>query len=295
MTDTAERNVPIAFIVRQMILIALGALVSAVSVNLFFVPHRFVSGGINGLALFSHYLSSHTPIALSVGVWILLYNIPLFLAGFKSLGKGFLLGSCYGTVLQAAFVVATDWLAKLNLVHDPLLAAIFGGTLGGIGTGITLRVNGSLGGTDIIGALMRKRSSISIGTVTLIFNVFVIALAGAVLSIESASYALVSIFTGAIALDKTIQGINTSKAIFIITAEHKAIANKIMIKLNRGVTFLDGEGAFSGTEMKILYCVVSLHQLARVKYYVQTIDPHAFMSVADVAEVVGQGFKPSPF
>lgn len=291
MTIAKLRRVPLVFIIKQLFCIALGALMSAVAINLFLVPHKFVSGGISGFSLFSHYMWPLLP----VGAWIALYNVPIFLVGWRYLGRGFLLGSLFGTALLSFFTFTTEWMAMIKFVHDPMLAAIFSGLLQGAGIGITLRVNGSLGGTDIIAAIMLRHQSISIGTISFILNAIIIAVAGSVFGVEMAAFALVSIFVSSMALDKTIRGINTSKAIFIITKEPKAIADEIMTKLDRGVTFIEGVGAYSKADIKVLYCVVSLRQLARVKYYVRTIDPKAFMSVADVSEVMGKGFKPSPF
>lgn len=286
----AKTPIPRLFLVRQISAITAGAFLAGAAINLFLVPHAFVKGGVSGAAILIHYIAW-----LPVWAWILILNIPIFAYGFKVLGHGFIAGSLYGTGALSAFVYLTEGFAKLKLSPDPMISALFGGVMGGIGIGITLRVNGSLGGTDIIGAIVQKRLSISIGTVSFIINGVIVLLASFLFGSSIASFALLTIFMEAIALDKSVRGIDTSKAIFIITNKPQEIAQEIMLKLNRGVTYLQGEGAYYGNPRKVLYCVVSLRQLARVKFYVKQADPQAFMSVADVSEVLGKGFRPSPF
>ncbi|MBI4211724.1 MAG: YitT family protein [Deltaproteobacteria bacterium] len=284
------KKIPLNFLLRQTCAITLGAFLSATSINLFLVPHHFVKGGVSGLALLISYLAP-----FPVWLWVAIINVPIFLAGFRILGRSFVLGSLYGTVIFTFFIFATQGLAQLHFLKNPMLAALFSGVLGGIGVGTTLRVNGSLGGTDIIAAIINKKLSISIGTISFIINGVVVILTGVFYGAEIAAFALLAIFIEGMALDKTVRGIDTSKAIMIITTKPDEIAEQILKKLMRGVTFLQGEGAWEQSPRKILYCVVSLRQLARVKYYVREADPKAFMSVADVSEVMGKGFRPNPF
>lgn len=281
---------PLSVYLKHALAITCGALLTGIAINTFLVPHEFVTGGISGVALVIHYL-----VPIPVWLMIVLLNAPLFIAGFFILGRDFLIGSLFGTVMLTIAVYATEGLAQFQLLKEPMLAAVFGALLSGVGIGITLRVNGSLGGTDIVGAIVKKFLSTSVGTTIFTANAFIILLSAGLFSPEVAAYGLINIFVEAMALDKTIRGINISKGVFIITSKPEEIAREIMTKLDRGVTYLHGEGAYYGNPRKILYSVVTLRQLSRVKYYVKRIDPHAFMSVAEVAEVVGEGFKPSPF
>ncbi len=285
-----QRIIPSPFIIRQTLVLIFAAFLNGISINLLLVPHQLISGGVGGMALFTNYL---TPV--SVATWIIIFNIPIFIAGWKQLGRGFFIASLYGTVMLALMTYATMWTIPFNPLKDPLMATAFSGVLRGFGIGLALRVNGSMGGTDIIGAIFRKKYSISIGTVSLIINAIIVCLGGVVFGADIAALALISIFVEAMTVDKTIRGINTSKAIFIISTKPQQIADRIFEHIDRGVTFLEGEGAYYNNPRKVLYCVVSLRQLARVKYYVQQIDPEAFVSVADVSEVMGKGFRPSPF
>lgn len=284
------QKIPIRFIAKQIATTTCAAFIGALGLTVFMLPHKLVAGGFGGLALLTHYLT-----ALPVWAWVIIYNAPLFLFSLKMIGWRFVVGSLYGTVMYSFLIFATTGLAEPMLLHNPLVSAIFGGVFGGVGTGIAMRVNSSLGGTDIIGAIVRKRFSIPVGTTSFLVNTLLVLLTVFTFGANVAAYAIIAILAFAMALDKTLRGINTSLAVFIISSKHEEIAKKIMEKLSRGVTYLEGEGAFYGNERTVLYCVVSTSQLARVKYYVREIDPQAFMTVADVTEVVGAGFKPSPF
>lgn len=273
----------------NLVLIILGSLISAMGVNVFLVPHKFLSGGVMGLSMLVSYL---TP--LSVGTCVLLFNIPIFLFGWRTVGRVFIVGSLVGLLTLSACLYATAWMAHMGWAPEKLLAALIGGALSGGGTGLVFRANSSHGGTDIISAAVKKRWSLSIGTVTFGFNVIIVAILGFKFGLHSALYTVVAHFCSSMALDRVIVGFDTSRAVFIISAEPQKIADLILRKLNRGVTFLEGEGAYLGRRQRVIYCVVSLSQLARVKRYVQTIDPHAFVSVAEVSEVLGKGFRSVP-
>jgi uncharacterized membrane-anchored protein YitT (DUF2179 family) len=277
------------FIAKQAVLIALGALVCALGINVFLVPHHFLTGGVSGLAILLSYL---TP--LNVGILVFLFNIPIFILGYRTVGKKFMLGSLWGTVLFSVFLEGTTWTADLMLTGQPLIAAIFGGALVGAGIGFAFRGNGSLGGPDIIAAAVRVKWSTSIGTVTFIFNTGIVIAGGILFGMEIALATIVGLAVQAVLSDKVIAGFDESKALFIMSAEHQKIADYIIRKLNRGVTYLEGEGAFLHQRRRVVYAVVTLPQLSRVKYFVRSVDPNAFLVVADVTEVQGAGFKAVP-
>ena len=278
------------FYIKQYLFLTIGTFVSAIGINLFLVPHELVAGGISGFSLFLNYL---TP--FSTSFWLITLNIPIFILGWKILGKNFFFASLFGMLMLSLFLHFTDPISKIKLLSDPLLASVFSGVLRGIGIGMTLRVSGSQGGTDIIGAIIHKKYSMSIGQVSMFLNVAIVILAGLVLGADIAALAIVSIFVESVMMDKTVKGINTSVALFIISNEPRLIADQMLKKLDRGVTFLHGEGAYYGNTREVIYCVVSLRQLAKAKHYVKDIDANAFIAVADVSEVLGRGFRPSPF
>lgn len=270
-------------------LIAIGSLISAAGINAFLVPHKFLSGGVSGL---SQLLSYVTPV--SIAAYVFLLNIPIFLFGIRTVGRVFVVGSIAGVVAFTLGLYATEWMAHAGFAPERLLSAVIGGALSGGGTGLVFRANSSHGGTDIIAAAVKKRWSLSIGTVAFLFNAVVVSILGLTFGLHAALYTIVALFVSSVALDRVIVGLDTSRAVFIITAEPQRIADLILRKLNRGVTFLEGEGAYLGRRQRVIYCVVSLSQLARVKHYVRTIDPYAFLTVAEVSEVLGKGFRSVP-
>ncbi len=274
---------------KNFLLIVAGSVVTAVGINAFLVPHKFLSGGVSGLAQFSSYL---TPI--SIGTFLLVYNIPVFLFGWRYVGRTFIIGSLVGTVMLSLGLYATSWMADMGWAPEKMLSALIGGAMSGGGTGLVFRANSSHGGADIIAAAVKKRWSISIGTVVFGINAVIVGALGAVYGLHVSLYTIVAQLCSAIAVDKVIVGLDRSQAIFIISAEHVKIAHLITRKLNRGVTFLDGEGAYLGRKRKVIFCIVSLGQLSRVKHYVKSTDPNAFMIVSEASEVLGKGFKAVP-
>lgn len=270
-------------------LIALGSFVSAMGINAFLVPHKFLSSGVSGISQLLSYL---TPV--SVGTSVFFLNIPIFVFGYRSVGRIFIIGSAIGLTAFTLCLYATAWMARMDWAPEPLLSAIIGGALSGGGTGLVFRANSSHGGVDIIAAAVKKRWSLSIGTVVFGLNAFVVATLGAIYGLHAALYTLVVQFVSSVAMDRVITGFDTSRAVFIITSEPQKVADLILRKLNRGVTFLEGEGAYLKRRQRVIYCVVTLSQLARVKHYVQSIDPHAFLTIAEVSEVLGKGFRAVP-
>jgi len=269
--------------------ILLGCAVSAVGINAFLVPHKFLSGGLSGLSLLISYL---TP--LSVATLVIILNIPIFILGWFRVGRAFIVGSLVGMLSFAGFLYATGWMASTGWAPERLLSAILGGTMAGGGGGLVLRANASLGGMDIVAAAIKKHFSYSVGTVNFYVNACIVVALGAIFGVHAALYTVVANFCSSFALDRAMIGLNKRRMLFIISERPDEIADQVMAKLGRGVTFLSGEGAYTGRRQKVIYCVVTLRQLARVKLYVRSIDPGAFMSVAEVSEVAGHGFKALP-
>ena len=274
---------------KNLVLIIVGSVISAAGINAFLVPHKFLSGGVTGLSQFLSYL---TP--FSVGTFVFLFNIPIIIFGWRYVGRLFIVGSVVGILALTGSFYATEWMIHAGWAPERLLSAVIGGVLSGGGTGLVFRANSSHGGTDIIAAAVKRQWSISIGTVVFSFNVVIVTLLGIIWGLHASLYTIVSLFCAAVALDRVILGLDTSRAVFIISTEPQKIADLIIKNLNRGVTFLEGEGAYLGNRQKVIYCVVSLSQLARVKHYVQSADPYAFLTVAEVSEVLGRGFRTIP-
>jgi len=278
-----------AQVAKNFALVLFGTFISAAGINTFLVPHKFISSGIVGLSQLISYLTDF-PIA----AFVLLFNIPVFAIGWRYVGRTFIFGSLVGMLSLSGWLYATAWMSKTGWAPEMILSAIIGGVLSGGGIGFVLRANASQGGTDVIAAAIRRRWSMSIGTISFAFNACIIVALGVVYGLHPALYTILALFCGAVVIDKVLLGLDHSKAVFIISSKPQEIADQITKKLDRGVTFLDGEGAYAGRRCKIIYCVVTLRQLARVKHYVKSADPNAFLTVADVNEVLGRGFKTVP-
>lgn len=282
----AIKKIVVRAIIRQGAVIAVGSFIAACGINIFLKPHHFLTGGASGLALLISYL---TP--LSVGLMVFIINIPIVVLGFRYAHRIFMVGSLWGTALFALFLANTDWMTGLHVAREPFIAALFGGALVGVGTGLAFRANASLGGPDIIAAVMRRRWSTSIGSTTFLFNTAIVVAGGIMFGMEIALATIIGLATQAILTDKVMAGFDESKAIFIMSARHKDIAEYIMKKMGRGVTYLEGEGAYLHQRRRVIYAVITMPQLARLKFYVRAVDPNAFLVVADVTEVQGSGFK----
>lgn len=265
--------------------ILLGCLISSSSINLFLVPNHLLSGGIAGIAIIFYYLAE-----LPIGVQMFLYNIPLFLAAYKTLGRSYTVDVIFGTVLFSICVDATRFLGAYAPVPDVMLAAIFGGIFNGIGYGIIFRMNGSSGGFDIVAAIVRKYYSFHMGGVIFAFNCVIMGIAAVLFGMMPAMFTLISMYMNSTVTDKVIGGFNHRKAILLISDRTASIAEGIITEVGRGVTFLHGAGAFTHKQKDVLFVVVNLTQIAKIKMIANAIDPQAFMIVLSANEVMGRGF-----
>lgn len=265
--------------------IAIGCLIASTSINLFLVPHHLLSGGISGIAIIFYFL-----FGFPIGVQILIMNIPLIYLAYKLLGKEYTITTIFGTILFSVSIDATQFLSQFNPLDDPMLAAITGGIISGVGSGLIFRVNGSGGGLDIIAAVVRKYYSLNFGVVGFAINLVIMLIAAFFFGLKLAILTLISMFIGANITDKVVEGFNRKKTIYIISYDTDKITEAILKEVGRGATILHGEGAFTRQEKRIVFVVVSLIQIAKIKLLVQEVDPHAFMIVQDAAEVMGRGF-----
>lgn len=267
------------------ILLVIGCLISAAGLNLFLVQHHLLSGGVGGLALIAYYLFS-----LPVGMLILVLNLPLLYLAYRFLGKRYLVASIFGTVLYSVLVDATQFLSGYTVVDDTMLAAIYGGVICGIGFGIVFRAGFNTGGFDIISAIVKQYYGINMGTFNFMVNSIIVLLSAVLFGIKPAMFTLISMFITAQLTNRVVTGFNHKKTIMIVSESAREIADEIIEELGRGVTFLHGEGAFTGQPRRVIFVVVNLTQIARIKMLTAKVDPYAFMIVQDASEVMGRGF-----
>lgn len=264
--------------------IVLGCLLGGAAYPLFLVPNNIAPGGLSGLAMILNYLFS-TP----VGLTSLLMNIPLFLIGYKAMGRVFAFRSLVATVLFSA----TIDLAKLPaMTNDPLLGTLYGGVLLGVGLGLLLRGGATTGGTDMIARMVHsKLPFITVGAFLLMIDCLVVILAGVVMGTSEGLYALISIVASSKLIDMVLAGFSSNKACFIITDKWEQVTGHILHDMDRGVTQLTARGAYSGQERPVVLCVTSPQEVARLKDIVREEDEKAFMFVTDAHEALGEGFS----
>lgn len=271
--------------INQYVWVAVGCLISALAINALLVPHHLLSGGVSGLAIIFYFL-----FGWPIGMQILVMNLPLLYAAYRLLGKEYTIGTIYGTILFSLAVDATRHMSEFNLIDDPLISAITGGVVAGIGSGLIFRVNGSAGGLDIVAAIVRKYYSLNFGAVGFGVNCLIMAVAAMLFGLKLAILTLISMFIGANLTDKVVEGFNRKKTVFIVSYNTDAIVEVILKEVGRGVTILHGQGAYTRQNKQVLFVVVSLMQIAKIKQLVDEADPQAFMIVQDAAEVMGRGF-----
>ena len=274
----------ISSVLWNLFLITAGSIVFGIGLKSIAVPHGFITGGISGLTLLLYYVSG----LLSPGLWYLIINIPIFLIGWIHVSRRFFFYSLYG---MAALSVAIDLIGFSLPIKEPILAVLAGGVLMGAGTGIVLHSLGSGGGMDIIGIILNQKFNVRMGTFFFAFNIVLFTFSFGFLNADLVLYSLFMSFITSQTLDYVLTAFNQRKMVFIISDLNEKIAMEIHTRLSRGVTFLNGSGAYTGREKKIILTVVHNYQLKRVEEAALTIDPDAFIITEDTFNVLGRGFS----
>ncbi|WP_420489232.1 YitT family protein [Neobacillus niacini] len=284
MEKVQHRGLPKRKIIQRIMLITIGAALMAVGLEIFLVPNHVIDGGIVGISIMLSYLTGW-----KLGIFIFLLNIPFFYIGYKQIGKTFALSTLYGIIILS---IGTTLLHPVPaFTQDILLATVFGGIVLGIGVGMVIRFGGSLDGTEILAILFNKKLPFSVGEIIMFFNLFILGSAGFVFSWDRAMYSLIAYFVAYKTIDITVTGLDESKSVWIISDNAQEIGEAIMNRLGRGVTYINGEGAYSGDEKKVIFCVINRLEEAKLKEIVTESDENAFLAVADIAEVRGGRFK----
>lgn len=267
--------------------IAVGSALFALGFNLFLEPNGLNAGGISGLAMVFVHLTKFG----SVGLFAILINLPLFAISGLKIGKRFVIGSLIGMLLSSLLL---DAMALLPVPEtEPLVGALYGGVLCGIGLGLVFSVGASTGGSDIVVRLLKmKWRNTPIGSISMGFDLVVAVLTGLIFwDISRTLYSGIAIFVTGVVLDAVVYRFDYSKVVIIISKQNAAIAEGITKKLDRGVTYLEGEGYYSGNQTKVVLSVVKRQQLAELKQLVVEIDPDAFIIVQEAHQVLGDGFS----
>lgn len=268
----------------NLLLITAGSIVFAIGLKSIAIPHGFITGGISGLTLLLYYVSGF----LSPGLWYLIVNVPIFLIGWVHVSRRFFLYSLYG---MAALSAAIDLIGFTFPIQEPILAVLAGGVLMGAGTGMILHSLGSAGGLDIVGIILNQKYNLRLGTFYFAFNIVLFAFSFGFLETDLVLYSLFMSFISSQTLDYVLAISNQRKMVFIISDHHDRIAKEIHSRLHRGVTFLDGSGAYTEKAKKIILTVVHNYQLKRLEEAALSVDPEAFIITENTFNVLGRGFS----
>ena len=270
-------------LVRDYLLLTLGALVTAFSFAAFFLPHDIAPGGVTGIATV---LSSVT--ALNVGLLSFLINLPLFAIGWRRVGWRFAARSFIAMLLLSLFI---DVIPVFDLSGDMMLASLFGGVIMGVGLGMVVRSGATTGGTDMAAMIVHEHwSFLTVPMVLFAIDAVVVVIAAMAFGLQAGLFALVSLFTSTKAMDAVIKGFNTAMQFLIISAKQEEIIRRIHSEMDRGCTRLEATGTYEGRKNGALLCVVSRMEAAKLKKIVSEVDPRAFVTVCDVHEALGEGF-----
>jgi len=274
-------------ILREYVGITVGIIITALALDIFLIPNRLAAGGVSGLATVLHYR-----LGFPVGLTMAALNILLFAIGARVHGWSYGVKTVYGAFGLSFAVDAIAPLVKsLMITNDAILGTLYGGILTGIGMGIVFRNGGNTGGTDIVAQILQKYSNLGLGQLFLLVDGFVMLIAASVFGLKLALYGMIAVIIMGRVIDYIQEGVSVEKAAFVISEHTDEIADAILFKLNRGATALSSRGYYSGKQRDTIFCVVERKQIELLKQIVSAIDPKAFVIIADVHEVVGEGFK----
>jgi uncharacterized membrane-anchored protein YitT (DUF2179 family) len=268
----------------NLFLLTLGSFVFALGIKTLTVPHGFLSGGISGIALLTYYFSQ----TLTPGIWLLLLNIPVAVAGWVFISRRFVLYTAYG------MFAITAWMELMSFtlpVHDHLLAAMAAGILIGTGAGISLRSLGSSGGLDIVAIILHQRFGFRIGQIAFAFNATLFLSSFALMETDKVLYSLIVVFVTSQVMDYVLSMFNQRKLVFVISERAQDIADAIIKEAHRGVTLLEGKGGFTGQPKQVVMTVVNNVQQKKLEELIFTQDPDAFVILENTFNVIGKGFS----
>lgn len=275
---------------RDYVLILVGSGIEAIALRLFLVPANLASGGVSGIAqLLNHYTG------WPIGVMVLLGNLPLFAIGWRYLGgRRFALRTAFSVVVYALVV---DLIPRFHLIpangitDDIFLNSLYGAVVAGVGYGLVYRARSTSGGSDILARILNHYRSVSMTQSYLMVDSAVILAAGFVFGWKQALYAIITLYVSGIVSETILEGSGTVRTALIITAQPALVSKRVLAELERGVTILQGTGAYTGEDRPVLYCVITRAEVAQLKAIVRDADPQAFIVIGVAHEALGEGFK----
>jgi uncharacterized membrane-anchored protein YitT (DUF2179 family) len=272
-------------------LLLIGAAIQGVALRLFLVPAELASGGVSGIAqLINHYTG------WPIGLMVFIGNLPLFLIGWRFLGgRRFALRTAFAV---AVLSIVTDLIPRLHafppngITDDLFLNSLYGAVVSGIGYGLVYRARATSGGSDILARILNHYRAIPMTQSYLLVDSVVVLAAGFVFGWKQALYAIITLYVSGMVSETVLEGQGTVRTALIVTGKARQIAQRVLDEMERGVTMLQGTGAFTGNERPVIYCVITRSEVAQLKAIVQEVDPEAFVVIGQAHEALGEGFKP---
>jgi uncharacterized membrane-anchored protein YitT (DUF2179 family) len=276
--------------VRDFALVLTGALLQAVGLRLFLVPADLASGGISGISqLVNHYTG------WPIGLMVLAGNLPLFALGWRWLGgRRFLMRTIVAVVAYSLFtdlLLLLPFFPKNGITNDLVLNSLYGAVVTGIGYGLVYRAQGTSGGSDILARILNRWRGIPMTQSYLMTDMLVILAAGFVFGWQRALYAIIVLYVSGLVVDSTLEGAGTVRTALIVSAQSEVVSQRILHEMERGVTILEGAGAYTDEPRPVLYCVVTRSEIQQLKTLVHEADPKAFMVIGVAHEALGEGFQ----
>ncbi len=269
--------------INRIFFMILGSILVSIGLETFLIPNNIIDGGMTGISIMANHLTN-----IPLGVFIFIFNLPFVIIGYRQIGKTFAFSTVFSVICLSIGV--SLFTPVPGVTQDILLATIFGGIILGVGVGLIIRNGGSLDGTEIIAIILDKRSAFSIGEIVMFFNLFILGSSGLIFGWDRAMYSLIAYFIAFKTIDITVEGLDESKAVIIVSEKNKDISDAIIARLGRGVTFLEGKGAYSGNEINVIYVVLSRLEIAKLKSIVNGFDEDALITISSV-DGAGKKYK----
>ncbi len=277
--------------IRDAVLILLGTFIMAVAINFIYDPMELVTGGVTGMGIIlKHYTRDMFDGGLPLWVTNIVFNVPMFLLSLKAFGFKYISKTIFATVALTVFIAILPISPLFEA--DYVLSSIFGGAISGVGIGLVLLAMATTGGTDMLAMLIHKKKSYyTVPQILLIIDGIVVVAGAVVFGIYKTLYAVIAVYVVTKVSDGFLEGLKFAKCAYIVSDKYKEIADEIMAQLDRGVTGLEGEGMYSHSDKKVLFCVVSRKEIVQVLDIVYRFDPSAFVTISDAREVWGEGYQ----
>lgn len=281
---------------RNFLLLILAGCINAVGVTMFLAPVNLYDSGISGTSML---LWQATPPELTLSLFLVILNVPLFLFGLKKQGWCFTVYSIWAVLIYSAVSYLITNVLPVDVADaspfagtDLLLCAIFGGLVSGVGSGLTIRLGGAIDGMEVLGVIFAKSLGITVGSFVMIYNVVLYLVIGVIFqSWTLPLYSIITYFVGNKTIDFIVEGFDKAKSVMIVTTRQDAICQALSEEFGRGITQMNARGYFSGAEKCVIYFVVNRFQIPKVKHLVTSIDPAAFITVTEISDVMGTSVK----